>query len=210
MMLRLGLGISLLVSFSSGAYADAPDPAVTRQEDIEFVLWNEDSSQYLLKVRNANSPATVFQLRDTESGEIVQGKNAVMTATGHDEEEKTLKKMVRSWKLTQAPVVESVNPRRENIMVMTGQKKNRFFIIGLNGERATKYESLDVMEDERGQVAKAFQKQLVWDQDGRHLAIVYRTKLEGDTPFEGDMIYVTRFKATRVKAPAAAEGDSEE
>ncbi len=209
-MLRLGLGISLLVSFSSGAYADAPDPAVTRQEDIEFVLWNEDSSQYLLKVRNANSPATVFQLRDTESGEIVQGKNAVMTATGHDEEEKTLKKMVRSWKLTQAPVVESVNPRRENIMVMTGQKKNRFFIIGLNGERATKYESLDVMEDERGQVAKAFQKQLVWDQDGRHLAIVYRTKLEGDTPFEGDMIYVTRFKATRVKAPAAAEGDSEE
>jgi hypothetical protein len=158
-----------------------------------------------LKVRNANTPAVVFQVRVTETGEIAPGKNAVMTANGHDEEVKALKKMAKTWKMTQEPVVEAVNPRKENIMVMTGQKKDKFVVMGLNGDRATRYESFDVMQDAKGNVAKAFQKQLVWDQDGRHLAIVYRTKLEGESPFEGDMLYVTKFKATRVKAPVATE-----
>jgi hypothetical protein len=209
-MWRLGLGVWVVLSMGGRALAeDPPDPAQTRQEDIEFLLWNEDSSQYLLKVRNASSPATVFQVRDTETGAIVEGKNAVMTANGHDEEVKALKKLVKAWKLTQAPIVEAVNPRKENIMVMTGQKKDKFVIMGLNGERATKYDSFEVMQDAKGNIAKAFQKQLVWDQDGRHLAVVYRTELEGETPFEGDMLYVTKFKTTKVKAPVAAEGGAE-
>jgi hypothetical protein len=210
-MMRAVLGLGVVVVLWAGeARADAPDPATTRQEDIEFLLWSEDSAQYLLKVRNANNPATVFQIRDTETGEIAQGRNAVATANGHDEEVKTLKKLVKAWKLTQAPVVEAVNPRKSHIMVMTGQKKDKFLVMGLNGDRATRYESFEVMQDAGGQAAKAFQKQLVWDQDGRHLAIVYRTKLEGETPFEGDMVYVTKFKATRVKAPAAADGEGGE
>jgi hypothetical protein len=207
-MLRLGLGVLWVMLMGSRALADAPDPATARQEEIEFLLWNEDSSQYLLKVKNPNTPASAFQVRVTETGEIAQGKNAVMTAMGHEEEEKTLKKMAKAWKMTQAPVVEAVNPRKENIMVMTGQKKDKFVIMGLNGERATRYDSLDVMQDAKGNVAKAFQKQLVWDQDGRHLAVVYRTKLEGEAPFDGDFIYVTRFKATRVKSPAAADDEA--
>lgn len=199
-----------LMFMAGPASAKGPDPQTTKQENIEFVAWSEDSSSYLLKVTDSNSPDTRFQIRDTETGEIAKkGKKFIIeTANGQEEEIKVQKKMIKTYKMTQEPVTEAVHPRRENIMVMTGQKKDKFVIMGLNGERATPYDKIDVMRDGKENLSKTFQKQLVWDQAGKHLAIVYRTKLESDPVFEGDMIYVTRFKTTRVKG-ASGDGDDE-
>jgi len=199
-----------LVLVAGPASAKGPDPQETRQENIEFVAWSEDSSSYLVKVTNNSSPATIFQVRDTETGEILKkGKKvAVEIANGQEEEIKVQKKMIRAYGMSQEPITEAVHPRRDNIMVMTGQKKDKFVIMGLNDERATPYDKIDVMRDGKDNLAKTFQKQLVWDQNGRYLAIVYRTKLESDPIFEGDMMYVTRFKTSRVKS-ASGEGDDE-
>ncbi len=212
MFVRIAIITAALLTLSTAALAKGPDPLETRQENIEFVLWSEDSSMYMVKVTNANSPATIFQIRDTETGEIVmKGKKAAIElAQTREDEPKVQKKLAKAWNMTQEPVYEAVNPRRENIMVMTGQKKDKFVIMGINGDRATRYEALDVMRDAKGNLSKTFQKQLVWDQDGKHLAIIYRTKLDSDPVFEGDLIYVTRFKATRVKAPGGGEGEGEE
>lgn len=200
-----------LVLLPGTLFAKGPDPLETRQENIEFLMWSEDSSLYMVKVTNANNPSAIFQVRDTETGAIVmKGKKAaVELANSREDEPKIFKKMAKAWNMTQEPVYEAVNPRRENIMVMTGQKKDKFVIMGINGDRATRYEALHVMRDSKDNLAKTFQKQLVWDQDGKHLVIIYRTKLDSDPVFEGDLMYVTRFKASRVKAPGSDE-ESEE
>jgi hypothetical protein len=205
-LLSIAFVSTLLVG---SAHAKGPNPQETRQEDIEFIAWAEDSSSYMLKVKNANNPATIFQIRDTETGEIIKKgrKPAVEIANGQEEEMKVEKKMRKAWNMTQDPYTEAVHPRRENIMVMTGQKKDKFVVMGVNGERATPYEKIDVMRDGKENLARTFQKQLVWDQDGRYLAIVYRTELKSDPAFEGDLIYVTRFRTTRVKS---ADGGDEE
>ena len=205
---RVAFWLSSVVLASSAAVAAAPDPETTRPQSYEFIAWSEDSSQFLIKINDPNMTGCIFQVRDTETGAIVKNgkKNAQEIAPDKEAEVKARAKIIKAYKMTQAPVDDASHPKKKDIMLFMGQKGERLVIMGMRGERASKYDTIDVMKDKQGVAAKANQKQLVWDADGSHLAIIYRAKLDNkDTPFEGDFIYVAPFKESKVKKAAPAE-----
>ena len=204
---RVAFWLPSLLLLAPAASAAAPDPESTTPLSYEFIAWSEDSSQFLVKVSASNMTGTIFQVRVTATGEIFKPngkKPAQELAPDKDAEVKALAKIKKLYKMTQPAVEDASNPKKKDIMLFTGQKGSKLVIMGMRGERASKYDTIDIMVDKHGGVAKASQKQLVWDADGSHLAIVYREKLDNkDTPFEGDFIYVGDFKPSKVKAPAS-------
>ena len=68
--------------------------------------------------------------------------------------------------------------------------------------RATEYDKIDVLKDKKGVVAKASQKALVWDNEGKNFLLIYSQNLDSkDTPFKGDFFTVYKFKSFKVKGP---------
>lgn len=218
--MKLAILLSFLTLAATPALADAPDPTTLRPADYEFVAWSTDSALFLLKVQDANA-GLLFQVRDAQTGEIYQmgSKKAVFPsphAPNSDEERKFIKEIVNGRKVKadgqpvkfdQPGVAEAQHPVKSDIMLMTGQKGDKFVIMGLRGDKASKYESIDLLKDKKGVVAKAFQKALVWDAEGKNFCLIYRQELDSqDTPFKGDFFVVSKFKASKVKA-SGKEGE---
>ncbi len=193
--------------------ADAPDVATLRPQNFEFIAWSTDSSLVLLKLNDPNA-GLIFQVRDAETGEIFKmgTKPAVFPsphAANSDEERKFIKQIVNGQKVKvdgkpvkfdQPGVAEATHPVKTDIMLMVGQKGDKLLIMGMRGERVTKYDSIDLLKDKKGVVAKASQKALVWDAEGKNFCLIYRQELKSeDTPFEGDFFVVSKFKPYKVK-----------
>lgn len=196
----LSLASLASLSWSSSALADAPDVSTLRPAEFEIIAWSEDSEQFLVKVKDPNA-GTLFQVRETKSNEIVRkgSKALVFPSPSIDDEPKLIKKIIAQNGLKQPIVDAATHPKKSDISLMTYQKGDKFYIMGLKGERASKYDTIDVIKD-KANVAKVFQKQLVWDQDGKNFILVYHAKLEGgEFPFEGDFIAAYKFKAFKVK-----------
>lgn len=206
----VSLTVAIVAAAAAPAFAGAPDIATLRPADYEIIAWSADSEQYLVKVKDPNAGA-LFQVRETKSGDIVKKgtKAQVFPSPSVDDEPKLIKKIIKQAEMTQPVIDGGAHPKKSDIMLMTAQKGDKFFIMGVRGERASKYDTIDVIKDKAGQVAKVYQKQLVWDADGKNFILVYHLKLENsDTPFDGDLIYSTKFKAYKVKG--GSESDSEE
>lgn len=218
--MKLAILLSFLTLAATPALADAPDPTTLRPADYEFVAWSTDSALILLKVQDANA-GLLFQVRDAQTGEIYQmgSKKAVFPsphAANSDEERKFIKEIVNGRKVKadgqpvkfdQPGVAEAQHPVKSDIMLMTGQKGDKFVIMGLRGDKATKYDSIDLLKDKKGVIAKAFQKALVWDAEGKNFCLIYRQELDSqDTPFKGDFFVVSKFKASKVKS-SGKEGE---
>jgi hypothetical protein len=212
------------LAFIGSAHAAPPDVSTLRPFDLEFVAWSTDSSLILVKMTDPNS-GVLYQVREAKTGEVLRVKDKPMVfpsqeAPGSDEEKKFIKQLMtgKKVKVDGAPVVfdqvgvaEGAHPTKEGLALMTLQKKERFIIIGVRGEKASAYRVLDVIKDKRGIVAKANQKALVWDAKGKNFCLIYRQKLESeDTPFEGDFIHVEKFVSSRVKGAEESEGGDSE
>jgi len=192
---------------SSAAQADAPDVSTLRPAEYEIIAWSEDSEQFLVKVKDPNA-GTLFQVRETKSDEIVRkgSKALVFPSPSIDDEPKLIKKIIAQNGLKQPIVDSAIHPKKSDIALMSYQKGDKFYVMGLKGDRASKVETIDVIKD-KANIAKISQKQLVWDQDGKNFIIVYHAKLEGgEFPFEGDFIKAFKFKAYKVKGSG---GDDE-
>ncbi len=216
---------SFLVSFAlaQASHAAPPDVSTLRATDMEFVAWSTDSSLILLKLNDPNS-GIMFQVRETKTGEVLRVNNKPMVfpstdPVGSDEEKKFIKQLLTGKKVKvdgqpvlfdQPGVAEAAHPTKEGVALMTGQKKDKFLIVGLRGERASLYRAIDVIKDKLGVAAKATQKALVWDAKGKNFALVYRQKLESvETPFEGDFLHVEKFSSSKVKGADESEEGSE-
>lgn len=221
-MKQLALALASLCFIGSSASADAPDPANTAAIKIEFIAWSSDSAHVLLKIQDPNRPGFLFQVRDVEGKVVKMGNKSAVFPSEHppmsDEEKKFIKGIMNGKvkvdgqpvKFDQLGVAEAAHPTRSDIMLMTGQKGDELVIMGMRGERATRYDRIDVMKDKKGVVAKATQKQLVWDTDGKNFILVYNQKLESkDTPFDGDFFQVFPFKSYKVKGANSEEGGTE-
>ena len=216
-----------LVALSSASPAlagDSPDLSTLRPQNFEFVAWSTDSALILLKLDDPNA-GLIFQVRDAKSGEIFKmgAKPAVFPsphAANSDEERKFIKQLVNGQKgvkvdgkpvkFDQPGVAEAAHPVKSDIMLMTGQKGDKFMVMGMRGERVTKYDSIDLLKDKKGVIAKASQKALVWDAEGKNFCLIYRQVLKSeDTPFEGDFFVVSKFKPYKVKAAGEKDGGEE-
>lgn len=196
----------------SSALAGSPDPTTLRPADFEIIAWSADSEQFLVKVKDPNA-GILFQVRETKSNDIVKkgSKAQVFPSPSIDDEPKLIKKIIKQNELVQPVVDGGAHPKKSDIMLMTAQKGDKFYIMGVRGERASKYDTIDVVKDKAGNIAKVNQKQLVWDADGKNFILVYHVKLENsDTPFEGDIIASYKFKAYKVKGGSDDEGGGEE
>jgi len=209
--LALASLISTLV-LGAAATAKAPDVSTLKAVKFEFVAWSTDSAYILLKVQDPNIPGYIFQVRDTKGETVKMGnKPAVFPSQfspNTPEEQKFVKGIMNGKvkvggepiKFDQEGVFEATHPKRSTIMLMTGQKGDKLIIMGMRGERATTYESIDLIQDKNKVVAKASQKALVWDQEGKNFILIYNQKLDSkDTPFDGDFFEVHPFKSFKVK-----------
>lgn len=213
------------LSMASPALAgDAPDVSTLRAQNFEFIAWSTDSSLFLLKLDDPNA-GLIFQVRDAKTGEIFKmgTKPAVFpsaNAPNSDEERKFIKQLINGQKgvkvdgkpikFDQPGSTEATHPVKTDIMLMSGQKGDKLVIMGMRGERATKYDSIDLLKDKKGVVAKASQKALVWDAEGKNYVLIYRQVLKSeDTPFEGDFVIVSKFKPYKVKGAGEKEGGEE-
>jgi len=206
--------------FSSPALAAPPDVTSLRPVNYEFVAWSTDSAYILFKLQDPNIPGLIFQVRVAETGEILSmgSKKAVFpsqSAPGSDEEKKFVKQILTGTKVKvngeavkfdQAGVSDSTHPTKSDIMLLTGQKGDKFVIMGVRGERSSRYDSFDLLKDKTGAVAKAYQKALVWDNDGKNFVLIYHQNLDSkDTPFEGDFFSIQKFKSSKVKSASTEE-----
>lgn len=220
-MKRLALTLASLFVLTASASAKGPDPANTPSVKMEFIAWSSDSAYVLLKIQDPNRPGFMFQVRDVKGNVLQMGKKPAVFPSEHppmsDEEKKFIKGIMNGKvkvdgqpiKFDQLGVAEASHPTKTDIMLMTGQKDDKLVIMGMRGERATRYDTIDLMEDKNKVVARASQKALVWDQDGKNFILVYNQKLESkDTPFDGDFFQVFQFKSYKVKG-ANEEGGSE-
>lgn len=195
------------------AHAAPPDVATLRATSYEFVAWSTDSTLILLKLQDPQA-GVIFQVRDAKTGDIFKmgNKPAVFpsqNAPNSDEERKFIKQIVNGQKVKvdgqpvkfdQAGVAEATHPVKTDIMLMLGQKGDKLVVMGIRGDKASKYHAFDLLKDKKGVVAKASQKALIWDNDGKNVCIIYNQKLESaDTPFDGDFFEVLPFKSYKVK-----------
>jgi hypothetical protein len=213
------LAISVvLAALSTPAFAENPDISTLRPANYEFVAWSTDSSLIMLKVQDPNA-GLIFQVRDAKSGDIFRAGNKPQVfpsphAPNSDEERKFIKQLLngkvkaegQAVKFDQPGVAEAQHPVKSDILLMSGQKGDKLVIMGLRGDKATKYESIELIKDKKGVVAKASQKALVWDASGDNFCLIYRQELKSeDTPFEGDFFMVSKFKAYKVKGGSEKE-----
>lgn len=205
--LILASGLASLLT-SASASAETPDPASLRPAEYEVMAWSEDSEQFLVKVKDPNAGA-MFQVWDTKTAQLVKkgNKGLVFPSPSIDDEPKLLKKIIKQNAMTQEVIDSATHPKKSDVMLMTAQKGDQLVIMGVRGDKASKYDSIDIVKDKAGKFAKVNQKQLVWDKDGKHFILVYHAKLtDSDTPFEGDFIATYKFKSSKVKG-SSSEGD---
>lgn len=218
-MKKLILSLSALACLGSSAFAKAPNPNETRPLQFEFVAWSTDSQYVLVKVTDANMPTPVFQVRDAKGELVKMGKKAAAFPSQHaprSEAEEKFVKQLRSGqkiKIDNQPVVfdqdgvfEAMHPRRNDVMLMTGQKKDKLVIMGLRDGAASEYDAIELMTDGKKNYAKASTKTFAWDQSGKHFVLIYNQKLATpDAHFDGDFIQITPFRSYKVQGSGSDE-----
>ena len=203
----LALAVLLAVPFgftASEAAAARPSAGDSSLQDIrkvqlEFLAFNDDSSEYLVKVIDENV-GTVLQVRSTKDNTLVKAYPYQL-----EDEEKTIKRTRKKHNLTQDPVEDPANPKKKTLTLLLGQKDDKLIVYVMKGDKIKKYDAIDVLKDKDGVTAAATMKQLVWDQQGKNVVIIYHQKFPGDNGFQSDFVYSFKFKAYK-----ANFGDSDD
>jgi hypothetical protein len=99
------------------------------------------------------------------------------------------------------PTADDATNPRSDVMMLVGQKGDKLNIYMMRGDRIVQYDSIDVYKDPKSnELAKANQKQAVWDKDGRYAVIIYSQKLDQRfQPVDRDYVYAFRFFPARAK-----------
>lgn len=216
-MLRSFALALIALLYLNPAFARGPDLELMRETRFEFVAWSTDSSLILLKMDDPQA-GTLYQVRDAKTGQVFRmGKTAATFPVNFAPNSKQELAFVRQLtngrkvkrdgkgvKFDQKGVAEANNPRRDEIMLLTGQRGSKLLVMGIRGERATRYHSFDLLKADDGTIAEASQKALVWDDSGKNVIIIYNQKLQTpDFAFDGDFFEVLPFKSYKV--PGARE-----
>lgn len=181
------------------ALAAAPSKDDIRRVQLEFLAFNEDSSEYLVKVTDVEI-GTVLQVRSTKDNALVKAYPYVL-----DEEEKTIKKVRKKHAMTQDPVEDPANPKKKQLTLLLGQKGDKLVLYVMKGDRIKKYDEIEVLKEKDGTTATATMKQLAWDQRGKNVVLIYHQKMPGDHGFQSDFVYSFKFKSYK-----ASFGDGDE
>lgn len=183
------LGTAILFSGHATAADDIRD---IRKVQLQFLAFNEDSSEYLVKVLDENI-GSVLQVRETRNNELVKAY-----PFSADEEDRTVKRIRARHKLTVDPHEDPANPRKEELTMLLGQKGDKLMIYIMKGEQIKTYDSIPLLTNKDGEVAKATMKQLVWDQDGKNVVIIYHQKFPGQHGFASDFVHSFKFRSFKV------------
>jgi len=164
-----------------------------RRVQLEFLAFNEDSDEYLVKVQDEQI-GNALQVRSTRNNELIKAY-----PYQPDDEDRTIKRVRRKHDLTQDPHEDPANPKKDELTLLLGQKGDKLIIYVMKGDRIQQYDEIDVLKDKDGNVAKAAMKQLVWDQRGKNVVIIYHQKFPGDHPWQSDFVYSFKFKSYKAK-----------
>ncbi len=175
-----------------------------RKVQLEFLAFNEDSDEYLVKVIDENV-GTVLQVRSTKDNELVKAYPYML-----DDEDKTIRRVRKKHNLSQDPVEDPANPKKKALTLLLGQKDDKLIIYVMKGDRIQKYDDIPVLKDNDGNLAKATMKQLVWDQRGKNVVIIYHQKFPGEHGFQSDFVYSFKFKSYKAKFGDADDSDSDD
>lgn len=200
-LLAVPFGLAPSVAAARPAKSDLMD---IRKVQLEFLAFNEDSDEYLVKVIDENV-GTVLQVRSTKDNELVKAYPYMV-----DDEDKTIKRVRKKHKLSQDPVEDPANPKKKALTLLLGQKDDKLVIYVMKGDRIQKYDDIPVLKDKDGNLAKATMKQLVWDQRGKNVVIIYHQKFPGEYGFQSDFVFSFKFKSYKAKFGDADDSDSDD
>lgn len=201
LILAVPLGLAPSVASARSTKSDLLD---IRKVQLEFLAFNEDSDEYLVKVIDENV-GTVLQVRSTKDNELVKAYPYML-----DDEDKTIKRVRKKHNLSQDPVEDPANPKKKKLTLLLGQKDDKLIIYVMKGDRIQKYDDIPILKDKDGNLAMATMKQLVWDQRGKNVVIIYHQKFAGDNGFQSDFVYSFKFKSYKAKFGDADDSDSDD
>lgn len=199
----LAVPIGLTTSDASARRSSKTDLMDIRRVQLEFLAFNEDSTEYLVKVLDEQI-GNALQVRSTKDNELIKAY-----PFQPDDEERTIKRVRKKHSLTQDPHEDPANPKKKALTLLLGQKGDKLVVYVMKGDRIKQYDEIDVLKDKDGNVAKAAMKQLVWDQRGKNVVIVYHQKFDGDHPWQSDFVYSFKFKSYKAKFGDADDSDDE-
>jgi hypothetical protein len=194
---------ALAVFATTGSSASA-QPTDTKSEQIQFLGFSQDGELFALKVND---------LQRTPRVEILESKS--MKPVGRypfsddTDFKKAWSKAKQKHKVDKPSADKGPEHPTDGITILTSQKKDKFFILATKCGKLAPYDAIDVLKGstktEKDIPAKANQVELVWDQGGKYVVIVYHQKIPGSWAWESDFVHAFKFKPSEV--PFECEGE---
>jgi hypothetical protein len=174
---------------------------------LEFVAFNEDFSQYVVRFQD-NQRGTTIQIRETKTGAIK--KNYMVTDT--EDERKRLRRLRRRFPVTGH--VDQIGPKGRHTIMGAPSGKKCYELLVRKGKRFGKLTSLKLKEDETTEKrATGMLKSIIWAPTGRFLLAIVNQKIVLETgELDIDNVHYVAFKPWSVKwfKPDATETNESE
>jgi hypothetical protein len=201
--LALLLVLALAAPASAGGRGDdleavGPD---TRQT-MELAGFSKDGKKFVLKITDEEG-RSLFEVRESR-----KGKHVASYPFFPEQDKAAWRKAKREHELDGAPSDGPEN-KDKGITLLSAVKGEALNVYAMSGETCTKLiDKIPLKKIEKGKnkgkVAEAFVKQLLWGPRGKFVVVVYHQKIEDTFPWEGDFAYSFKFKTYKAKcAPPA-------
>lgn len=202
----LVLLISLGLAGPAGAGGRGEDPEAvgpdTRQT-MELVGFSKDGKKFALKITDEEG-RSLFEVRESR-----KSKHVASYPFFPEQDKAAWRKAKREHELDAAPSDGPEN-KDKGITLLSAVKGETLNVYAMSGETCTKLiDKIPLKKIEKGknkgQVAEAFVKQLVWGPRGKIVAVVYHQKIKDTFEWEGDFAYSFKFKSYKAKCSPPKE-----
>ncbi len=166
---------------------------------MEAMGFSKDGKEFVLKVVDENL-GSLFQVRSSKKNQLVQ------SYPFEAEDDKRVWRKVRKAHDIAEDHIEGQDNEPKGVSLMTRVKGAELRILMMRGERILPYDKIELMTGKKGEPAEAFVKQVMWDDKGKYVLVVYHQKVEDMFEWEGDFVHAFKFRSYKVKFDADGGG----
>jgi len=175
----------------------------TKNEQMSFLGFSEDGELFAIKVNDLQRTPRV-EVRETKNMKLV----GQYTFSDDADFKKAWTKAKRKHSVDKPAAETGPEHPTLGITLLTAVKKGKFFILATKCGKLIPYDAFDLLtgstKTEKNIPAKANQMELVWDQAGKHVVLIYHQKIPGSWAWESDFVHAFKFRPAEV--PFVCEG----
>lgn len=149
--------------------------ALAKEIQIQFVAFNEDESQILVKVEDANL-GNSLQIREFGTNAI---KKAYLSETKQAEQKR---RRVLKRRFPKAGIVDQMGPRNRGTIMGAPDGKGGYNLLIMKDNRVGVLATipLDVEKDNPANKAKGMLKEVIWTENGRQIVAIVTQEIKRD------------------------------